>query len=139
MYTRTYQNEEEKITVPENYDGNAFREESVCDSFCPLDINTQQNTESKVNCDTTQENAPMESAECSAAPEKKQKSDGILASIFKGSGKTAFINGLPFMKNGKFNIETEEILIVALAAFLLLSKSGDKECAVMLLLLLFVK
>lgn len=33
---------------------------------------------------------------------------------------------------------TEDILIIATAAFLFFSKSGDKECAIMLLLLIFV-
>ena len=32
----------------------------------------------------------------------------------------------------------EDILIIATAAFLFFSKSGDKECAIMLLLLIFV-
>ena len=38
-------------------------------------------------------------------------------------------------KNG---FGTEEILILALAAFLLFSKDGDKECAIILLLVLFL-
>ncbi len=138
MYTRTYQAEEEKITVPENYDGNAFREEQECEYFTASDINTQQSTKSDSNCEIMQENA---SAECVAVPEKKSGGDGKFASIFKGSGgiKSTLLESLPFVKNGKFDIGTEEILILAVAVFLLLSKSGDKECAIMLFLLLFVK
>ena len=36
------------------------------------------------------------------------------------------------------NIGTEEILIIATAAFLFFSKGGDRECALILLLLLFI-
>ena len=140
MYTRTYQAEEEKITVPENYDGNAFREDRECESFSPCDINTSQNTETEAKCDMIQESASGASTECSVDSEKTSSGDGILASIFKrGGGKSSFLDSLPFVKNGRFDIGTEEILIVAVAVFLLLSKSGDKECAIMLLLLLFVK
>lgn len=38
----------------------------------------------------------------------------------------------------EFKIGTEELLIGAVALFLLFSKNGDKECAIMLLLTLFV-
>jgi hypothetical protein len=140
MYTRTYQAEEEKITVPENYDGNAFREDRECESYSPPDVNTSQNTEAESKCNKTQESASEAYEECSSAPKKKAESSGILGSIFKvGSEKSSFLDSLPFVKNGIFDIGTEEILIVAVAVFLLLSKSGDKECAIMLLLLLFVK
>lgn len=37
-----------------------------------------------------------------------------------------------------FKIGTEELLIIAAALFLFLSKEGDKECAILLVLLLFV-
>ena len=37
-----------------------------------------------------------------------------------------------------FKLGTEELLIGAVALFLLFSKNGDKECAIMLLLTLFI-
>lgn len=37
-----------------------------------------------------------------------------------------------------FRLGTEELLIIAAAIFLLFSKDGDKECAVLLGLLLFI-
>ena len=37
-----------------------------------------------------------------------------------------------------FKLGTEELLIIALALFLFLSKDGDKECAIILFLLLFI-
>ncbi len=142
MYTRTYQAEEEKITVPENYDGNAFREDRECESLSTPDINTSQSIETDSKCDKIQESVSQvaeTSAECSGVSKKKAEGDGIFASIFKGGHRASFLDSLPFIKNGRFDIGTEEILIVAVAVFLLLSKGGDKECAIMLLLLLFVK
>ena len=48
--------------------------------------------------------------------------------------------GLPFLDRISMpRIGSEEILIIAAAAFLFLSKNGDRECAVMLLLLLFIR
>ena len=58
------------------------------------------------------------------------------SSIFSGlfpSGKIPFLSSLSLPKIG-----TEEILIIAAAAYLFFSKDGDKECAIMLILLLFV-
>ena len=46
---------------------------------------------------------------------------------------------LPFLEGLKMpKIGTEELLIIAVAGFLLFSKNGDKECALILLFLLFV-
>lgn len=46
---------------------------------------------------------------------------------------------LPSLKNFKLSsIGLEEILIIATAAILFFNKDGDKECAIMLLLLLFI-
>ena len=48
--------------------------------------------------------------------------------------------GLPFLDRIKMpRIGSEELLIIAAAAFLFLSKDGDRECAVMLRLLLFIR
>ena len=47
--------------------------------------------------------------------------------------------GLPFLDGLKMpKIGTEELLIIAVAAFLLFSKDGDRECAMILLFLLFI-
>ena len=60
---------------------------------------------------------------------------GILSGIFPGGIEK--ILGFPILKD--FKIGIEEILIGATALFLLTSRNGDKECALMLLLLLFVR
>lgn len=44
-------------------------------------------------------------------------------------------------QNGRFNLQSigvEEILIIAAAAYMLLSQDGDRECGIMLLVLLFI-
>ena len=56
----------------------------------------------------------------------------------KGNGRLFGFN-FPFLNGfslSKFGIE--EILLIATAIILFMSKDGDKECALMLLLLLFV-
>ena len=59
----------------------------------------------------------------------------FLSGIFKGGFDSLFNSTIL----GRMNIGIEEILIGAAALFLLTSKNGDKESAIMLLLLLFVK
>ena len=56
----------------------------------------------------------------------------FLHSIFQ---KGFDIRSLSVFKKG---FGTEEILIIGIAAFLLFSKGGDKECAIILLLSLFL-
>lgn len=58
----------------------------------------------------------------------------LLSGIFRG-GLDGILK-IPLLKG--LNLGIEEILIGATALFLLTSKNGDKECAIMLLLLLFV-
>lgn len=53
--------------------------------------------------------------------------------------KNFFSKGsLNSIKDSFKKIGTEELLILALAAFLFFSRDGDRECALMLLALLFV-
>ena len=56
----------------------------------------------------------------------------ILSFLPRGLGEL-FGGGAPF------SFGMEEILIIGVAAFLFFNKSGDKECALMLLILLFVR
>ncbi len=44
-------------------------------------------------------------------------------------------------KNGKFSLQSlefEDLLIIGIALYMLLSKDGDMECGILLLLLLFI-
>ncbi|MBQ8302353.1 MAG: hypothetical protein IJX97_02245 [Clostridia bacterium] len=115
MYTRSYYPEaQEKITLPDNYDGTAFTEQPPEDA---------------------------EIIETVSIPKEEKGEDSVLTSLTKlpifsgifGKGGLFGDAGLSMPKLG-----TEEILIIATAAFLFFSKNGDKESALILLFLLLI-
>ena len=123
MYSRSYPTERQTTAkVPNRYDGCAFSDEKICEN---LDT-------PPALCE------PEEEIECSCEVQGHKNDDssqakggflsGILGSLF-GGGRVGF--GLP-------KIGAEEILIIATALFLLFSKEGDNECALLLLLLLLI-
>lgn len=125
MYSRNYYPEaQDKLTLPENYDGTAF-------------LNSPPIQQEEQNA----EPAFAEAQEASLF----HKDDGRKEGGFLGGEKPTLLSGL-FGKGGLFGnigltmprIGTEEILIIATAAFLFFSKSGDRESALILLLLLFI-
>ncbi len=125
MYSRSYYPESpERLSLPENYDGTAFMERNdaeIEDAVEEVSFNEASNTEAKQSAEQTGGRA------------------------FSGLGNMPLFSGL-FDKGGLLgglglkwpHIGTEEILILATAAFLFFSKSGDRECALILLLLLFI-
>ena len=126
MYSRSYYPEaQERPTLPENYDGTAFMERQE---------HQQNEGPAEVSFIESTDNATDEPV--------FNRTDG---SILSGLGRSPLLSGL-FSKDGFLggigltmpNIGTEEILILATAAFLFFSKSGDRECAIILLLLLFI-
>lgn len=123
MYTRSYDNNL-GIVIPESYNGTTFREEPKVD-------------ESIGGCTSAEEARCAENSE-DIHSDKSAKSEPVGAFISRIIPKGFLGN---FLKNDNFGLQkigTEEILIIATAAFLLFSKDGDKECAIMLLLLLFL-
>ena len=126
MYTRSY-DEKLGIVIPESYSGSLLRDES--NSYYPEEHKAEPQQE------RPQKN-PWKKEELHS--EEKEESTQTFS----------FIKNLPFrnffgdiFKKKTFslqNIGTEEILIIGTAAFLMFSKDGDKECANMLLLLLFL-
>ncbi len=121
MYTRTYQSDEKPTVIPENYDGNAFIEEPAA--------------EIQRSCEVSQE-TESEAAEVMKCVDK---SDSFIQGILKKLPLQGTLSGLGIRSLSQFKIGTEEILIIGIALFLLFSKGGDIELAIMLLLLLFVK
>ena len=108
MYTRNYY-ETDESTAPNGYDGIAMRKEE---------------REPYYGNEATEAFAP--------APVNEPKSggvEGLLSGLF---GKLHI--GIPSLDK----IGYEEILILGVAAFLLFSADGDKECALLLLLLLLI-
>ena len=124
MYSRSYYPEGEKVSLPENYDGTAFMER--------IDIEPEKQVSESITNEAVD------------TPVFKNEEDhrGRQSHTFEN---LPFLSGI-FGKGGMFgnlgfrmpNIGTEEILILATAAFLFFSKSGDRECALILLLLLFI-
>ena len=115
MYTRAFypEGEEAAKALPENYGGVTFsREESP---------------------------AAEEAAEVGAfgpAGSEERKSP------FSAIGRLPFlqaVSGMPFLSSLKVpKIGTEELLLIGAALYLFFSKDGDRECAIILLLLLFI-
>ena len=125
MYSRSY-NTERQIgkTLPSGYDGCAFSEEKSDENLdTPPILSERDGPCAHLGGE------PGDAAEASARP---SSSGGFLSGIFSS-----------FLGGGGFNLRlprigTEEILIIATALFLLFSKEGDTECALLLLLLLLI-
>jgi hypothetical protein len=113
LYSRSFYPPEGAVTaLPESYDGTRFSENTTPEA---------------------PKAAVEEATEVSAMPtagEAKQASS-LFPNLFGG--------GVIFGAGGFLSdIGIEEILIIAVAAFLFLSNDGDIECAIMLVLLLFI-
>ncbi len=114
MYTRSFGTpDEETLSIPEKYSGMAF-DANKCEIHSEIE-------ESHATAD--------------GSFEKKDKLFGTF-SRFLPAG--LFDKGFALFKKDGFKLGTEEILILIVAAFLLFSKEGDKECALMLIMLLFI-
>ena len=135
MYTRTYYQGDEKINVPENYDGCAFTE-SVEGNMGRTNVQPAV-AEPKISPTDV---PPTELDPPDSEEEKSEETSAGIFSFLKGHPFGGFIGDklsfLPRLEN--FKLGTEELLIGAIALFLLFSRDGDKECAIILLLALFV-
>ena len=68
--------------------------------------------------------------------ETEEKEDHGILSVFRAFKEKPFdFKKLPFFKKG---FGTEELILLGIAAFLFFSKDGDKECALILILTLFL-
>ena len=122
MYTRSYFTEDKKVDVPENYDGNAFEKEN--------DIPAQNESECFLgsSIDSTQKSVDL----------------GAFSRLLERLPIRKLLKGipLPFLKcdddKAPARLGSEEILILAVMLYMFFSKDGDKECALMLLFLLFI-
>ena len=124
MYSRSYYPDSERMSLPENYDGTAFMERPTVEAAeDTVEPTVSDNTDSQV-FNATEEHQQRHQSPLENIP--------LLSGIF---GKGGLFGGLGLHSP---TIGTEEILILAMAAFLFFSKSGDRECALILLLLLFI-
>lgn len=135
MYTRSYYGDEggSGIRIPDGYDGTALLESEAQPVAAPVNFPPEtQKREIKVSPknENTEEAVEQTSAQDSGHREKSADKWQIPL-LFKKIFPTSEI--FSFSKIG-----SEELLIGAVALFLLFSKSGDKLCALMLLALIFI-
>ena len=117
MYTRNYYPEAgDPVNVPNNYDGTAFMDGAP--------VNAEPISEVRESTSIIQGSNESVLASLGRLP--------ILSGIF---GKDSSLSSLKLKMP---SIGTEEILLIATAAFLFFSKSGDRESAILLLLLLLI-
>lgn len=132
MYSRSYIGTPAQ-NIPEGYDGIAMREPEMQEK---LDTGAANGEKSTVP-DTPTLN-PWE-AEGAQNPKEKEESVSTFSPFGSSLGNLFGGIKLPFLSSLKMpKIGTEEILILIAAAYLLFSKDGDRECAIILILLLFV-
>lgn len=120
MYTRPYNDERHGIVIPDSYGGTALH-----DSITANDEDRGKN--------------PWESQQqAQASTDENEESTEVFANEEK-SQSSSFLSGI--FKNTNFSLQKlgkEEILLLTAAAFLFFSKEGDKQLALMLLLLIFL-
>ena len=138
MYTRPYFQNSAEVSVPEKYDGNALKDETIeksdNDEFRSTE-SEEMNEELRAPWDRVESTASEQAEQTGAAVDSRR---GILGGLMKNLP----FGSLPF----KFNftggeglkLGYEEILIIAIALFLIFSKSGDKECGIALLAMIFI-
>lgn len=114
MYSRSYGNQSPAMGVPNDYGGTALLE----------DVHTEPAEEPTTAADNA------DTVEVGASPEHGSGISSWLSRLTRGN----LLGGSSFLEH----FGTEEILIIAAALVLLLSPERDIECALMLLVLLFI-
>ena len=123
MYSRSYT--DETLRIPEGYDGTALLESrEVPPRIAPTPDTPRRELKISPPEQTSEETAPTFS-------EEKKSADGHYLSSLRGllsSWNTRLGTSLG----------SEELLIGAIALFLLISHDGDKLCALLLIALIFI-
>lgn len=110
MYTRSYGTDEEKMTLPSGYDGTAFEKEI------------------------------SEKAEEASLPLPEDKPD-------ERTEETGLFSKIPLLRSIRgfekmrlpFDLGSEDLVLLGIALLLFFTKDGDRECALMIALLLFIR
>ena len=136
MYTRSYYSDDGGISIPQNYDGNlTFDSKSEDTPTVGIPKTTAQETKISPQFEPKREaDEPITAEEAAAEPQKIMPTlkDGLFPFKLLPGGLKSLLNF------ESFHIGTEELLIIAVALFLFFSKGGDKECSLILLLLLLI-
>ncbi len=135
MYTRSYSDKESPVSIPENYDGTAFKENEQ-DFKNDEQINSDAAFAPPFFVTEREEEQNQNEAESAGAFSNLTNKFSLKSLLPEGGILGSLKKSFPRFSPPK--IGTEEILIAALALYLFLSKDGDKECAIMLIILLFI-
>ena len=130
MYTRSYYDSDGAIhNLPsQGYDGTALQD-------TPPTEQTQASSVIKEESRRETKISPKNDLHAQDVEEVSAKPSGFrIGDYFKWLIKRDIF---PFSLPRK--LDFEDLLILGIAAYLLLSKSGDKECAILLGLLIFIK
>lgn len=127
MYSRSYN--DEAIRIPEGYDGTALLEQRESPPRMPPTPDTPKR-EVKISPHEQTSDLPPEDTSPVFSEEKKSADGHYLSSL----------RGLLSSWNTRLGISigSEEVLIGAIALFLLISHDGDKLCALLLIALIFI-
>ena len=130
MYAQQYEKEKTKINVPNNYSGNAL--------FESIDIKEEnERTDESVfpnESHNREHSQDFSDSEVLARPKEKSAISSLLKNLPFGN----MFGGVDLFKGGKIKFGSEEIIIIAIALFLIFTAGADKELGLMLLLLLFI-
>lgn len=130
MYTRSYY-DDTKTAVPEHYSGNAIQ-----DVQHEIPYVTPHVGESKISPGLADDSYQPEPIEKTSEEEAPDTEVGFFGSVKRMFHPKELFRGAKCLT--KESISLEEILIIATAALLILSKDGDLVMGLMLLGLLFV-
>ncbi len=147
MYSRNQSYGASAISLPENYDGVAFTESAsespAADFGGGIRVVGSPSADVKMSPSGFLSDDTKPAEEASTPPQEPATETGILSGLLgrmPSFGKLFSGDGLLFgTQHIKLpRIGYEEILLIGIALFLLFNKDGDRECAVMLLLLIFI-
>jgi hypothetical protein len=132
MYSRSYSSDDTALRIPEGYDGTALMQKNTQEAY--------DTKKSDHECHEPNDPPPDHSEPTFS------KCDGCCCDNDCTSEKKGFFERMlsgvmpkSFSIKGFFNkIGLEELLIIGVALFLFFSHDSDKECALMLLVLLFI-
>ena len=135
-YSRSY-GQRDAISLPDGYDGIALRE-----------VNSSENRDTGPTLEEKSDAKRCDGEACEGTSARCENADTEVSAKEDGESFLAsvpFLRGIfdagkiPFLSSVKMpHIGYQEILIIGAALLMLFSKNGDKECAIILGLLLFV-
>ena len=135
MYSRTHEND--LMTLPESYSGVAFREPDPTPPDAPKSIPKSADVKFTTSPPPPDPKLTAVSEEVAEEMVEASAPQGFFEKLQLGKMLSG-VSGLDLSRLSLPSIGMEEILIVGLALFLFFSKDGDKECAVLIALLLLI-